>query len=123
MKYGSEYSFKVRAFSLNENGKKTYGKFSSAQKAVTAPETVKKLSHSKGVLSWKKVSNADGYQILCSTKKNGTYSPLKTTKKTSITSDLLLKNKKNARYCKIRAYTKTSNGKRIYSSLSKACTF
>lgn len=121
LKYGSQYSFKIRAFHLDENGEMIYGKFSSIVKTVTAPAKVKKLSRSKGVISWKKVSNADGYQILYSAKKNGKYSAFKTVKKTNIKSGSVLKKNKKARYCKIRAYTNAGGGKRVYSKISKAC--
>ncbi len=88
MKQASSYLFKIRAFTIEEDGSKTYGKYSATMKETTPPNTVKglkvKSEGAKVTLSWKKVKNADGYQIFSSKKKNGAYSRVKTVKKDSL---------------------------------------
>ncbi|MEG0829431.1 MAG: fibronectin type III domain-containing protein [Anaerovoracaceae bacterium] len=72
------------------------------------------------VISWKKVSGANGYVLYKSTSKNGKYG-----KKKTVTSGTTLKykdtklKKGKTYYYKIRAYKK-ANGKTVYGSLSSA---
>jgi hypothetical protein len=69
-------------------------------------------------LSWKKNSNATGYQIYRSTSPNGSYSRVKTISSNKTVSWKNSSLKKNTQYYyKIRAY-KTVNGKNYYSSYS-----
>lgn len=122
MSYASSYLFRIRAFKNNEDGSRTFGKYSNVVKITTAPAKVKgfkaKISGSKINLSWKKVKNADGYRIYSGKKKKGSYSAVKTLKKGSVLKATVKKNKKNTYYT-IRAYVKNANGKRVYG---KICT-
>ena len=69
-------------------------------------------------LTWSKVSNVSGYQILRTDQKNGKYKVVKTIyKKSSISYSFKGLKKKKIYYYKVRAY-KTVKGKRIYGKSS-----
>ena len=68
------------------------------------------------VISWKKVSGANGYQIYVSTKKKSGYKKVADVKKTSAT----IKKKKGIYYVKVRAFKKTE-GKKLSGSFSSIC--
>lgn len=77
-----------------------------------------KISKKSVTLSWKKVSNATGYEIYRSESKNGKYKKTAAIKKNSTvkyTNKSLKANKKY--YYKVRAYNKTNNVK-VYGSFS-----
>ena len=122
MKQASSYLFKVRAFTIEEDGSKTYGKYSATMKETTPPNTVKglkvKSEGAKVTLSWKKVKNADGYQIFSSKKKNGAYSRVKTVKKDSLNTTI---NKTDSKtyYYKVRAFVKDADDNRVCGSYGK----
>ncbi len=65
------------------------------------------------------MKSADGYQIYKSTKKNGTYTRVKTVKnaKTAKYADTSQKQGKTC-YYKVRAYVTGTDGKRVYGSFS-----
>ena len=76
------------------------------------------LKKRKVRIAWKKVKNADGYQVYRATKKNGKYKLVKVVKgnkKVSYTNTKLKKNKKY--YYKVRAY-RTVKGKKVYGAFS-----
>lgn len=76
------------------------------------------LKKHKVRITWKKVKNADGYQVYRATKKNGKYKLVKVVKgnkKVSYTNTKLKKNKKY--YYKVRAY-RTVKGKKVYGAFS-----
>ena len=76
------------------------------------------LKERKVRITWKKVKNADGYQVYRATKKNGKYKLVKVVKgnkKVSYTNTKLKKNKKY--YYKVRAY-RTVKGKKVYGAFS-----
>lgn len=127
MSYATSYSFKIRAFKTQEDGSKTYGKYSSIIKVTTAPAkvnnlTVKRAGNSKVSLSWKKVQRANGYQIFSSNKKNGKYSLVKTLKKGSTLSTMVKQNGKKTCYYKVRAYVTNADKKRVYGNFGKSLT-
>ncbi len=123
-KYAASYTFKFRAYKNKEDGSKSYGKYSSAVKVTTSPKkvtkvTLKNTEAKKSTISWKKVSNAKGYQIYRSKKKGGTYKLLKTIKKGKTTKWAVNKPKKGGvYYYKVRAYVKNAKGKRIDGKFS-----
>lgn len=80
----------------------------------TSIKSVKKGSK-RLIISWNKVTGAQGYQVYRSTKKSGSYKRIKAVKGTSFTN-ISLKSKKTY-YYKVRAYRKV-NGKYIYSKFS-----
>lgn len=79
---------------------------------------LKKKSSSSITVKWSKVSNAAGYEIYMSTKKNSGYKKISTIKKNKITvyTKKNLKRGKNY-YFKIRSYK--NNGGKVYGSWSK----
>lgn len=102
-------STKDYSFLLSKNNKPNNTSFRSL-----------KSGKRKIVLSWKKSSDATGYQIYRATKKNGKYKKIKTIKKRNTVKYTNKRLKKGKRYYyKIRAYKKVS-GKTYYGSLSKA---
>ncbi len=112
---GIKYTFRVRSYV--KNGKETvYTDFATKVKKIPlkSPKTkVKKLGNNKRKVSWKKVSGAQGYQILGgkSKKKMKVLKTFKGNKKTSYTKTV----KEGAKYTfKVRAFVKL-NGKKYYS--------
>ena len=118
----TDYTVKVRAYT-EQNNKKTYGNYSNSLKAVTATKAPEIKSLKKGkqkvVISWKKVSKADGYEIYMSSKKSSGYKKIAAVKKASTVTytKIRLKSKKSY-YFKVRTY-RTVGGKKIYSPYSK----
>lgn len=121
LKAGVKYYYKVRGF--NSNGSTTvYGAYSSvvSKKTVAIPISkvakLTKFTYSTSVrLDFAEVSDATGYQIYRSSKKNGKYKKVVTTSTNSgINSSLT--NGKNY-YYKVRAY-RVHNGVTYYGSFS-----
>ncbi len=82
--------------------------------------TAKALKNAKVKVSWKKVKDADGYQVLAVTKKNGKYKTVAAVKKASKTKVTVKKLKAGKKYfIKVRAY-KVVNGAKVNGKLSKA---
>lgn len=110
-----EYSVKVSYKGKYKGVKSQTFKYTIAPKAVTdlkVSSTTKKTVK----ISFKKATGATGYIVYYSTSKSSGYKKLSTTSKTTITNNKL-KSGKNY-YFKVKAYTKTSSGKTIYSSYS-----
>lgn len=102
---------------ISDNSDKTGSSDETTVKKVTL-SSVKSNKAGCAKLSWKKVSDADGYEIYYTTAKNGTYKKLKTITKTSTvtyTKEKLTEGK--TYYFKMRAY-KTVDGKKIYGKYS-----
>ena len=124
LSYGQNHLFRIRSFSVNEDGKRTYGKFGSSIKIKTGPSvsSIKSLTSAKkqqAVVTWKKVSRADGYQIYRSTSKNGKYTRQKTITGNE-TFKVTLKKQKSGKtyYYKVRAFTVGNDGKRAYGKFT-----
>lgn len=113
---GTTYSYKVRAY--RKVGSKTYySSYSSTKSGKTKLSTTKltaKAGKKQATLSWKKVSGANGYELVRATSKTGKFSKIKSTTKTSYKNTSL---KKKTYYYKVRAYRMVS-GKKVYSSYS-----
>ena len=104
---GETNYFKVRAVQDFEDTE-IYSQFSSSLSAVTsfnAPSNLKvtNKTYNSISLSWDKVADAEGYEILRATSKNGTYTKVNSTTATSFKDSNLTTNK--TYYYKIRAYT------------------
>ena len=124
LSYGTTYSFKIRAFQVNEDGKRTYGSFGPVVKATTAPArpsslTVKSSRKKEAEVSWKKVKGATGYQIYRSTSSKGTYKRIKTTMGNSAIkyTDKTVSSRRTY-YYKVRTFSVNSSGKRIYGNFT-----
>lgn len=129
---GVTYYYYVRAYAEAPNGALNYntissigfGKPASATYTNAIAKKVSKItsttSKKKGqvTVKFKKVSNVDGYAIYRSTKKNGTYSMVGTTSKTSFT-DLSAESGKTY-YYKVASYVKGEAKANIYSAKTSA---
>lgn len=117
---GKTYYYKVQA--VKSYNKKNYwsaeSKYTSATTKV-AKAKISKLSTSsrKATIKYGKISGASGYAIYRSTKKNGTYTRIAYTTKTSYTNKYLTKGKRY--YYKVRAY-RVVKGKKVYGSYSNS---
>lgn len=79
---------------------------------------VKNKKNKKAVITWKKVKNADGYQIYRAMKKSGKFKKIKTVKGNRVVKYTNTKLKKNKKYYyKVRAY-RTVKGKKAYGAFS-----
>lgn len=129
MEYAVTYAFRLRAYQTAADGSRIYGKFSPSVKITTAPDkvtkltvtklTVKERKSAKAALRWQPLEAADGYQIYRSTKKNGTYTRVKTLKDADTAKYSKMSQKRGRTYYyKVRAYTEGSDGVRRYGSFS-----
>jgi Leucine-rich repeat (LRR) protein len=87
------------------------------QNKLAVPKSLKVATSGKKALAitWKKASNATGYEVYMSTKKNGTYKKVKTTAALSFTHKKLKKG--TTYYYKIRSYRKIGK-QTVYSNWS-----
>ena len=121
LKTGTSYYYKVCAY--RKSGSQTvYGAFSKvkSEKPTLASVSVKKVKAGKkqAVLSWKKLSGANGYEIVRSTKKSKGYKKVKTITSAATVKYTDKKLKSNQiYYYKVRGYRKV-NGKKVYSPYS-----
>ncbi len=124
------YTFRMRAY-LRKNGKTTYGPYSAEVSAkVSAFDKSKKVSASASTrnndkrvyFQWKKVKDADGYEIYRYNPVTSKYVILTTVTNGSTTS--LVSNapfKYGRTYTFImRAYAQGTNGKKVYGKYSDA---
>lgn len=93
-----------------------YAKWSKVSVSKAKLSSVKKGGSKKAKVKYKKVSGAQGYEVVYSTNKKLKSSKTTTTKKTSVTLKKLKKNKKY--YVKVRAYKTDSAGKKVYGKYS-----
>lgn len=115
---GKTYYYKVVANYSNSD----YSSSRSSAVKIKIPKTptslkVSKKSTTSMKVSYKKSSGVTGYQIVYSTSKDFKNSKTKEIEGTSVTIKSL--NKKKTYYVKVRAY-QTINGKKVYSSYTKA---
>lgn len=119
MSYGTDYTFRLRAFAEGKDGR-SYGSYSDEAKVSTRPSAVKSFSVQyrdtrQATALWKKTKGADGYRIYRSSKKNGKYTLLRSVKKGSAAKAEGIKHKDGAvYYYKIRAYRTGVDGKTLY---------
>ncbi|MDO5291710.1 MAG: GH25 family lysozyme [bacterium] len=116
---GKQYYYKVEAVKIWNN--KNYWSPSSkivSGKPKVAKTKITKISTSsrKVTIKYSKISGATGYAVYRSTSKNGKYTRLTYTTKTSYTNSYLTRNKKY--YYKVRAY-RVVKGKKVYGSYSE----
>jgi len=115
-----KYYFKVRAYKMDENGKKVWGEF-SGDKAATPNGKVKNvalksLKTKTMKVSWTKVPGAKGYQVKYATRSN--FKNSKTTTTTSSNKTLKSLKKGKTYYVKVRAYKVNANGTKSYGTYS-----
>lgn len=114
---GKTYYYKILAYGNYSQCNSSYSNVTSSKPAPLEPKSLKLKKKSKTSIgiSWKKVSGASGYSVYRATSKNGKYTRVATTKKTSFTNTKL--KRKKTYYYKVRAY-KTVKGKKYYGSYS-----
>ncbi|MBQ8198077.1 MAG: M15 family metallopeptidase [Lachnospiraceae bacterium] len=120
---GTTYYYKVRAYAVDAAGKKVYGAFSDISAAIpqlTVPviTSAKSTNYNKIKITYKRVTEANGYVIYRSTKKNSGFKKIATIKKgKTVTYTDKKRTTGKTYYYKVRAYRKV-NGKRVYSDYS-----
>lgn len=119
---GKTYTYKIRAFSIPEDGIKIFGAYSDEVKVAVAPTSpVLTVSSDKAGcanLKWDKVNGAAGYQIWRSDSENGTYSLVKSIVDGDTTAYINRGlNSGQTLYYKLRAYSETE-GKKTFSEYS-----
>lgn len=113
---------KVRAYKII-SGKKIYGSYSDAKCMLTKPSAptgfTVVLKSRIAKISWSKSTGAQGYEVYMSNSRNGSYTRIKNAgASTTVCSKTgLVKGKKY--YFKMRGYTKTGTGVKVYSGYSK----
>jgi len=118
-KAGTLYYYKAKAvWDKDGDYNSKYGNVISRRCDLAKPTAVKaSLTSSKTVkLTWNKVASADRYKIYRATSKNGTYTCIYTTTKTSFTNTSVKKGK--TYYYKVKAiYDDNSAANSAYSSI------
>ncbi|HCT91960.1 MAG TPA: hypothetical protein DF613_11380 [Lachnospiraceae bacterium] len=119
------YTLKVTPY-VEASGTKLYASSTTSFKAATSPAkskllTVKKKGNAKATITWKKVTDADGYEISMRTGK-GSYKVIKTVTKGKTVSFTKSGLKKGTNYSfRVRAYKKAGS-KKTYGSYSNIKT-
>lgn len=122
--YGNTLRFKVRSGITKKDGSIVWSDYSKVTTVKMAPKTTKisgisNKKKNKLTISWKKSSDAKGYEIWRKTGKNGKYKRIKTiTKKSTVkyTNSKLRKGK--TYYYRVRSYAIGNKGQKVYSSWS-----
>ncbi len=109
------YKVRMRAYVTTTDNQRRYGAWSAYDyiSRCTGSDTQLKKSGNKIKASWKKVAGASGYTIYLSTKYDGKYKKMGTTKKTSYTINKTLK-KNTFYYVRVVPYYKS--GKKVYTA-------
>lgn len=118
---GKKYYYRIRAY-YKENSIKycSYSSGVSVAPKLATPSVKVKAGKRKITLSWKKISGANGYVIYRSSKKNGTYKRIAVVKSGKAVKYINTKlPAKKKYYYKVKAYRKTTSGKKVCSSASK----
>lgn len=115
--YVSNVSYSTGLYMIKTQNKTFLMTYADEDPNPEAPSAVSDSGKAK--VSWKKVKNADGYDVYMSASKTGTFSYITTVKgasKTSCTKSGLTKGK--TYYFKVRSY-KMKDGKKVQSDYSK----
>lgn len=104
----------------NTSGRQETAGRNTANRAVKpkTPVLRVKAGKKKAVLSWSKVSGAEGYDIYQASRKNGKFKKIKTLKGGKTSYAKKHRKKGGTYYCKVRAW-KMEGGKKLVSTYSK----
>lgn len=119
---GKTYTYKMRAFSIPEEGTKVFGAYSDEIAIAVMPEApvVSGSSSNTGraTLKWDSVYGAAGYQVWMATSQDGDYSIVKSITDGSATSYTKYElTSGSTYYFKVRAYTEI-DGKKTFGAYS-----
>lgn len=112
---GKTYYYKVRALSQMAAANSAYSNVKKGICKLARPVVKISSSNRKIKLTWKKVKDAQKYEIYRSITKNGTYKKVATTKNLKYTSSSLKRGK--TYYYKVRAIYKNNEGNSTYSKI------
>ena len=112
---GKTYYYKVRAICDVDAAAGAYSSIKSRTCDLPRPDVSIALSSGKPKVSWKAVDGAVEYEVYRATSKNGTYSKVKTTTKTSYTNTSATAGK--TYYYKVIAAASKSSADSAYSSV------
>ena len=119
---GADYWYKVRAYTENADGTRTYGAFSEAVKVhnLGAIEelTVQPRDTNCTFLQWKKVEGCSGYQVFRTVAGTGEFVWVKNATTNQVANYSLTPG--TVYYYKLRAYTDLPDGSRSYGQYSQA---
>lgn len=119
---GQNYTYKIRAFTITEDGRKIFGAYSDEYTVAVMPEaptlTGESLKATRAQLNWNTVNGAKGYQIWVSDEEDGGYRIVKSITDGSLDQatiyDLV---SSETYYLKIRAYVEI-DGKKTFGAFS-----
>ena len=119
---GQDYTYKIRAFTITEDGRKIFGAYSDISTIAVMPDapvlTGESLKATRAQLNWNIVNGAKGYQIWVSDAEDGGYRIIKSitdgTLDQATIYDLV---SSETYYFKIRAYVEI-DGKKTFGAFS-----
>ncbi|MBQ7346311.1 MAG: fibronectin type III domain-containing protein [Oscillospiraceae bacterium] len=119
---GKDYTYRMRAFYITEDGRKVFGAWSDEITVAVMPEApVVTVSAGTGraQLSWDEISGAEGYQIWMSTSEEGGYQIVKSVTDGSVT-DYTKYGLESGKvyYFKIRSYVEV-DGRKTFGGWSE----
>lgn len=121
LKAGSNYKYAVRAYGLVGNVR-VNGGISDTKTMITKTAATKvsvtSNAKKKAVVTWKKVTGAEGYEVYMSTKRASGYKKIKTTKKNTVKYTKTGLTSKKTYYFKVRSYKRNASGEKVYSAFS-----
>ncbi len=114
LKANQIYKVRVCGYVSTTDNQMKFGKWSDydyISRCCAAGTKLQKVAGNKIKASWKKVKGATGYTVYVSTKYNGKYKKMATTKKTSVTLKKAIKKKS---YYYVRIVPNYKKGKKTY---------
>ena len=121
---GKQYTYKMRAFRITEDGRKIYGAYSDEFTVAVTPETPVVTATSpksdRIQLTWDAVNGAAGYQVWMA-DENGTYKIAKSIKDASTTATIYNLTSGQTYSFKVRAYTDV-DGKLTFGAYTEVLT-
>jgi len=123
------YTYRCR-FYYTSNGRRQYSNgycnLGSARPTQQRPQPCSNVSYRPGTtscnVSWGRVSGCDGYEVLCSSSRNGSYSRVATCQSGTTSCNIGNLRSGNTYYIYVRAYT-VINGSRCYSENNRTYSF